>query len=86
MVFIHDNLKYDTDKMEKVIEYSELCFGNAVKREIYRSEKGRWCTLSIIAGYKNPVCEAVSDLYIKEILSKRDIDACEKYFGEFEEA
>ncbi len=83
MIFIKDDLKYDTNKMEKVIEYSEIYCGNTIKRAIYRSKKGRWCRLSLISGYKILFFGSLSDSEVKEILSNRDIYTCEKYFGEF---
>lgn len=94
MVFIHDNLKYDTDKMEKVVEYTEyrdntdlFAFGQiAIKCEVYRSKKGRWCRVRTRAGYKKGELEVLTDYQAKEILKVRDVITCEKYFGEFEEA
>lgn len=94
MIFIHNDLKYDTDKMEKIVEYTEyrdnidlFAFGQiAIKCEVYRTRKGRWCRVRTGAGHKKSELEILTDYQAKDILKVRDIHTCEKYFGEFEEA
>ena len=94
MIFIHDNLKYDTDKMEKVIEYEEVVhnsdiLGNepkTVEIKVYRSKKGRWCMLYFLPGNQEPIWDTLTHSGAKKILMERDIDLCEKYFGKFKEA
>jgi hypothetical protein len=95
MIFIIDNLKYNTDKMELVstkckYSYSEgslLCnqirySGKNVK--IFKSLKNHWL-LTYETYYKN-CAVALSEEEAKEYLMNYDLETYEKHFGELEEA
>lgn len=95
MVFVINELKYDTDKMELISEKCEYtwnsilittsitCYAKNVK--LWRSKKGNWLLtyekeFGITRGVSLPENGA------KELLLQYDIDAYEKIFGELEEA
>ena len=94
MVFVINNLKYDTDKMELISEkckhfYKAIFWGtemwcDAGNVRLWRSRKGRWLLTykakSAIYG------QALSEYEAKNILVKYDLDAYEKMFLELEEA
>lgn len=94
MIFVINNLKYDTDKMELVstkckYSYSSTSFnvivhyiGRAVK--IFKSLKNHWL-LTYETDYKY-CAVALSEDEAKVYLIKYDVKAYEKYFGELEEA
>lgn len=85
MIRVIDGLKYDTDKMELIANYTygsfSICFGIYNKTcQIYKSKKGRY--LEIDDGRWIPIAE--SD--VKKLLMAHDVTAYEKIFGEVEEA
>lgn len=94
MIFIINNLKYDTDNMELISEKCEYRYkgsnifgdfffsGKNVK--LFRSKKGRWL-LTYNNDYNNHAV-AVTESKVKELLLRYDYLVYEKIFGEIEEA
>lgn len=94
MLFVINNLKYDTDKMELVstkCEYTyvrtlfDMKLGyNGKNVKIFKSLKNHWL-LTYETGCK--ICAvALSEEEAKEYLMRYDLKAYEKKFGELEEA
>lgn len=95
MLFIIDNLKYDTEKMELISEkvrqsvYTYIGFLdskilNMYDAELYRSKKGRFL-LTWYQNYKT-CASSINDDRAKELLLKYDYEKYEELFGELEEA
>lgn len=95
MIFVINNLKYDTDKMELV---SDKChykwfgtiLGNTMKfdgREVklYKSKKGNWL-LTFKKDYGITSGRALTEKEVKNLLMNYDVETYEKLFGELEEA
>lgn len=96
MIFVIDNLKYDTDKMELISEKCEYTYtwtftllktkmssyGKDVK--LWKSRKGNWLltynTDYITKGVK------LSEKDVKKLLMEYDLPKYEEIFGELEEA
>lgn len=98
MIFVIDNLKYDTDKMELI---SEKCnysyewvfqltntkmFGIAHNVKIWRSKKGNWLVTYTKQGYSTNFADTLSEIEVKSILLRDDLSKYEEIFGEIEEA
>lgn len=84
MIYVFDNLKYDTDKMEMVsskCKYAFNIFQLQANVGLYRSLKGRWLVV-----FQQGGAIAIDEEEAKRILLKYDIEAYEKVFGELEEA
>jgi hypothetical protein len=94
MIFVINDLKYDTRKMEKISDkvkksykfFSIIvdnfsCTYNCI---LWRSKKGRWLLTHDVSGYARG--EAIDEIEAKELLKKYDLDAYEKLFEELEEA
>lgn len=95
MIFVINNLKYDTDKMELISEKCEYSYlsgdlfklyhyrGKNVK--LWRSKKNNW-----LLTFEKDFCErcgvSLQDEQVKNLLIRYDIEAYEKIFGELEEA
>ena len=93
MIFVINNLKYDTDKMELISdkchcqwvgEYTGLEY-DAKDVRLLKSNKGNWL-LVYKANYSNVLGQALTEEEAKKLLMKYDIDTYEKLFGELEEA
>lgn len=93
MIFIIDNLKYDTDNMELISEkceyrYNSYIFGDfffpGKNVKLFRSKKGRWL-LTYNTDYSTRAV-AVTESKVKELLLRYDYLVYEKIFGEIEEA
>lgn len=92
MLFVINNLKYDTDKMKLISTKCEWRWKGSLMdlyfdpREVklFRSDKGRWL-LVYKTDYKT-VGQAMTEEAAKNLLKRFDIDAYEKMFGELEEA
>lgn len=94
MIFVFNNLKYDTDKMELVSEkckyvYSSNMFGIDVHYygknvKLFRSIKGNWA-LTYQTDYKI-VGIPLDEEKVKELLIKYDLNQYEEFFGELEDA
>ena len=96
MIFVIDNLKYDTDKMELISQKCEYTytwiftltntemrsFGKDVK--LWKSKKGNWLLTYHIDYTSNGV--KLSEEEVKKILMKYDLPKYEELFGELEEA
>ena len=84
MVYVFDNLKYDTDKMDLI---STKCIYalNIIERPVavwlYKSLKGRWLVV-----YKQGGAVAIEEEAAKRMLLKYDLDTYEKVYSELEEA
>lgn len=84
MIYVFDNLKYDTDRMEMVSSkcmYPLNIFEPSVSVRLYKSLKGRWLIV-----FKQGGALAINEERAKPMLLKYDVDAYEKVFGELEEA
>lgn len=96
MIFVINNLKYDTDKMELVSDKCHCTWtenslltanmkfdGNDVK--LYKSTKGNWL-LVFKKNYGITCGKAISEEEAKNLLMDYDLEVYEKLFGELEEA
>lgn len=87
MIFVINNLKYDTDKMELISEKCEynyltvicgdVCMFNGKNVKLFKSTKGDWHESFAIT---------LDEEKAKDILLTHDLKAYEKMFGELEEA
>ena len=94
MIFVINNLKYNTDKMELVSTkckylYPGKLLGASVHYlarnvQIFKSLKSHWL-LVYKTDYEN-CAKALSEEEAKNFLMQYDLEAYEKYFGELEEA
>lgn len=93
MIYIVDGLKFDTDKMERIIAFKEHTETNYVACEIilntmtdctlYKSAKGNW----LFTYYRNGIFKKriVPEQEVKQLLLIHDWETYVKYFGEIEE-
>lgn len=93
MIFIIDNLKYDTDNMELISEKCEYRYSSNIFEgfffpgknvKLFRSKKGRWL-LTYNTDYSTRAV-AVTESKVKELLLRYDYLVYEKIFGKIEEA
>lgn len=92
MVFVINNLKYDTDKMERISTKCQYQWksklGNyylpARDVNLFKSSRGRWL-LTYKANY-SVWAKVLTEDEAKNMLIHFDIDTYEKIFGELEEA
>lgn len=96
MIFVINNLKYDTDKMELVSEKCKYCYtwvlpltntevssyGKDVK--LWKSKKGNWLLTYRTDYYSKGVKLLEKD--VKKLLMNYDLSKYEEIFGEIEEA
>lgn len=96
MVFVIDNLKYDTDKMELISEKCKYSYtwvfiltdtemtlyGKDVK--LWKSKKGNWLLTYHTGSYSKGVKLLEED--VRKLLLKYDLQKYEELFGELEEA
>lgn len=98
MIFVIDNLKYDTDKMELIsdkckykisfpsnllqIHYQEEVFDV----NLWKSIKARWLITYRRAGYVRNSAISLKENEVKDLLLKYDLPKYEEIFGELEEA
>ena len=95
MIFVINDLKYDTDKMELVSEkceyiYIYTMFGSEFRGygkdvQLWRSVHGRWL-LTYNRGLSTVYANALTEQEVKNLLKIYDLDRYEKLFGELEEA
>lgn len=94
MIFVIDNLKFDTSKMELVsrrcqYNYESTFFNNTVKYtgknvQLFKSKKGNWL-LTYETDYE--ICGVrLQEGDAKNLLIKYDVQKYEQIFGELEEA
>lgn len=96
MVFVINNLKYDTDKMELISDKCEYVYtwtfiltntkmssyGKDVK--LWKSQKGNWLLTYRIDYVSKGV--KLSEEDVKKLLLEYDLQKYEELFGELEEA
>ena len=96
MIFVMDNLKYDTDKMELISEKCEYSYtwvfplthtemrsyGKDVK--LWKSKKGNWL-LTYRTDYAS-IGVKLLEKDVKKLLLDYDLSKYEELFGEIEEA
>lgn len=94
MIFIINNMKYDTDKMEKVADVKKRypaggIWGQNVTSiedcKLWKSNRGNWL-LTRKNFYGGHYGEAIKEAEAKELLMRYAWKAYEKKFGEIEEA
>lgn len=95
MIFVIDNLKYDTDHMELVSEkckyiysgnvfgYSMIYYGKDVK--LWRSKKDNWL-LTYKKDFEYIFAVHLTKDEAKKLLLRYDLETYEKIFGELGEA
>ena len=96
MIFVINNLKYDTDKMELVSEkcqynylsviYGDICKFDGKDVKLFKSTKGNWLLTYKERNWHKSFCVALDEEKAKDILLTYDLKAYEKVFGELEEA
>lgn len=93
MRFVINDLKYDTDKMEKISDKVKKSyrvqtflgeFSTRYECKLWRSKKGRWLLTHDSSGISRG--EAINENEAKGLLKKYDPDAYEKIFEPLEEA
>ena len=95
MMFVINDLKYDTDKMELISEKCEYTytytmfgsdfFGYGKNVQLWRSVRGRWL-LTYTRGYSTAYAKTLTEQEAKNLLKKYDLDKYEELYGELEEA
>lgn len=89
MIFVIDNLKYDTDKMELISEkcdYNDKCIFQIFQTKIWRSKKGNWLVTYTKPFYYDEFAESLTESEVKCLLLKYDLSKYEEIFGELKEA
>lgn len=96
MIFVIDNLKYDTDKMELISDKCEYTYtwkftllnvdmsGYGKDVKLWRSKKGNWL-LTYRTDYTTKGVK-LSEKDVKKLLMEYDLPKYEEIFGELEEA
>lgn len=93
MIFVINNLKYDTDKMKLISDkceyqytgqYTGITF-DAEDVRLFKSVKGNWL-LVYKANYSNEIGRALTEEEAKQLLLNYDLEVYEKLFGKLEEA
>lgn len=95
MIFVINDLKYDTDKMELISEKCEYAYTYTMFEhgfysqgkdvQLWRSVHGRWL-LTYNRGYSTVYAKTLTEQEVKNLLKKYDLDRYEELFGELEEA
>ena len=95
MIFVINDLKYDTDKMELISEKCEYPYPCTVNGygfyshgkdvQLWRSVRGRWL-LTYNRGSSTVYANALTEQEVKNLLKIYDLDRYEELFGELEEA
>lgn len=95
MIFVINELKYDTDKMELISEkcvytWNSTILGSLVKNygksvKLWKSKKGNWL-ITYKKDFEIMCGDALHESRAKDLLLQYDIEAYEKIFGELEEA
>lgn len=95
MIFVINDLKYDTDKMELISEKCEYAYTytmlgsefHALGQDVqlWKSVRGRWL-LTYTRGYSTTYAKTLIDQEAKNLLKKYDLDRYEELFGELDEA
>ena len=96
MIFVINDLKYDTDKMELISEKCEYVYTYTMFNgydfcsqgkdvQLWRSVHGRWL-LTYNRGLSTVYAKTLTEQEVKNLLKKYDLDKYEALFGELEEA
>ena len=95
MIFVINDLKYDTDKMELISEKCEHTYtytmlgsefsGRGQEVKLWKSVRGRWL-LTYTRGYSTVYAKGLIEQEAKNLLKNYDLDKYEELFGELEEA
>lgn len=96
MIFVINNLKYDTDKMDLISEKCEWSYNSSSRLlsgisfygkdlKLYKSRKGNWL-LTYKSDYDKCYGEALSEHEVKSLLIRYDLEVYERIFGMLEEA
>ena len=95
MIFVINDLKYDTNKMELISKkceyvYTYMMFGSNFRSygndvQLWRSVRGRWL-LTYNRGYSTEYAKTLTAQEAKNLLKKYDLDKYEELFGKLEEA
>lgn len=95
MIFVINDLKYDTDKMELISKKCEHTYtytmlrsefsGRGQEVKLWKSVRGRWL-LTFTRGYSTVYAKTLTEQEAKNLLKKYDLDKYEELFGELEEA
>ena len=95
MIFVINDLKYDTDKMELISRKCEHTYtytmlvsefsGRGQDVQLWRSVRGRWL-LTYTRGYSTVYAKTLTEQEAKNLLKRYDLDKYEELFGELEEA
>lgn len=93
MIFVINNLKYDTDKMRLISDKCEHQWTgpytgieyDAKDVRLFKSVKGNWL-LVYKANYSNEIGRALTEEEAKQLLLNYDLEVYEKLFGKLEEA
>lgn len=95
MIFVINDLKYDTDKMELISEKCEYAYTYTMFEhgfysqgkdvQLWRSVHGRWL-LTYNRGLSTAYAKTLTEQEVKNLLMKYDLDRYEELFGELEEA
>lgn len=89
MIFVINNLKYDTDKMKLISDkceyqytgrYTGITF-DAEDVRLFKSVKGNWL-LVYKANYSNEIGRALTEEEAKQLLLNYDLEVYEKLFME----
>ena len=97
MIFVINNLKYDTDKMEivsrkcRILYPSDLYYGSFIKKYgldtiLWKSKKGNWLVTYKKCSNDTVYAEALTSTQAMSLLIQYDLETYEKIFGEIEEA
>ena len=98
MIFVINNLKYDTDKMEIVsrkcrISYTsaDIYYGIFIKKYgletiLWKSKNGNWLVTYKKCSNDTVYAEALTSTQAMSLLIQYDLETYEKIFGEIEEA
>lgn len=98
MLFVIDNLKYDTDKMELITDkcrYTisvpnillQVAFSEEVLEvNLWKSTKGRYLLTYKRHGYARYSARGLKEEEVKDLLLTYDLAKYEELFGELEEA
>ena len=96
MIFVIDNLKYDTDKMELISEKCEYTYTwvftltdtkmSSYRKDVklWKSKKGNWL-LTYRTDYQSRGVKLLEE-DVKKLLLNYDLSKYEELFGELEEA
>ena len=95
MIFVINDLKYDTDKMELISEKCEYTYvykmlgsefhGEGRNVKLWKSVRGRWL-LTYDRGYSTVYAKTLTEKKAEDMLKEYDLDKYEELFGELEEA